>query len=684
MGEFALFQPREAFDAKTRLAGFIRHAREDLAVFGAGLDWDAPAWQLRGVARVSGRSKNVLRVNWGHPLKKSPASNAGYAPLDGRNVDFFKAYLRYRYGLAPQMNPQLMLSAMRHLDKALAEAGKSIADARPDDFNAAAAACRSHYSAQTSYRAGLQLEAIAGFLDDHGLVARPLVWTCPIRRPTNFDRIGVERERTRARKLPSERAIAALGEAYRCARHPMEVIAVSAYALLLATHSRISELHRLDAYDCEVEFIEDGKQRYGLRWYPSKGGEPETRWIPSAFVPLARDALKRIRDVTEPARELARRYMAGEAILPQDDPDDPCARDRYISMQTLGTVTNAKDTLATLHRNGFDLCWELAESLGVPLTRNARLYLRTPIEQGFRAELPEGFPLADPKSGLRYDRALLVCTAGVIQRSSHIFWRLSCIPSDAVERAMNGNNSPSRRKAGLFERLGLVDDDGETVRITPHQLRHYMTTLANEGNMSELDIARWAGRKDVRHNAFYDHETADSLVSKARALDEDMFGRPITATPLRPVTARQLIEGDLAAVHLTRYGACLHDFAMSPCPMYRDCLNCAEHACVKGDARAERALRDRLAVIERAVASAEEAAAIGEGNSEIWLSRKRIELARLRQLVALIDDAAIEPGAILRLNDAAHYGVGRDGTDPAKTLSDPGSAPDSSPRLGNP
>ena len=69
MGELALFQPREAFDAKTRLAGFIRHAREDLAVFGASLDWDAPAWQLRGVARVSGRSKNVLRVNWGHPLK---------------------------------------------------------------------------------------------------------------------------------------------------------------------------------------------------------------------------------------------------------------------------------------------------------------------------------------------------------------------------------------------------------------------------------------------------------------------------------------------------------------------------------------------------------------------------------------------------------------------------------------
>ena len=680
MGELALFQPREALHAETRLADFIRHARDDLTVFGAELDWDAPTWQLCGVARVSGRSKSVLRVIWGHPPKKTPASIEHYAPLDARNVDFFKAYLRYRYGLAPQMNPALMLSAIRHLDKVLAQAGKPATDARADDFNAAAAACRSHYSPQTAYRVGRQLEAIAGFLGDHRLVARPLVWTNPIRRPTGFDRIGVGPERTRARKLPSERAIAALGEAYRRARHPMDVIAVSAYALLLATHSRISELHRLDAYGCEVEVIEHGEQRYGLRWYPSKGGVPETRWLPSALVPLARDALKRIRDLTEPARALARRYMAGEEILPADDPDDPLARAGYISMKTLGTVTKPGSAIAELRKNGVDLRWVMARDLGVRLTRNARLYLRAPIEAAFRAELPEGFPLADPKSGLGYDRALLVRTADVGRQSSRLFWRLSCIPSDAIEHTMNGAGG----RAGLFARLGLVDDDGETVRITPHQLRHYMTTLANEGNLSQLDIARWAGRKDVRHNAFYDHETADSLVSKARALGGEMFGSPITATPQRPVTPRQLMEGNLAGVHLTRYGACLHDFAMSPCPMYRDCLNCVEHACVKGDERAERALRDRLAVMERAVAAAEEAAAIGEGNSEIWLFRKRTELARLREIVALIDDATIAAGAILRLDDAARYAISGDGAEPTKPLSGPRPAPDPSLQPGKP
>ena len=472
MAELALFRPAATLSAEEKLAQFIHHARDDLTVFGAELDWDAPTWQLRGVARVSGRSKSVLRVNWGHPLKKTPTSIEHYAPLDARNVDFFKAYLRYRYGLAPQMNPILILSAIRHLDKALARAGKPANDARADDFNAAAAASRSVYSRHTAYRVGRQLEAIAGFLDDHRLVARPLVWTNPIGRPTGFDRIGVGPERARARKLPSERAIAALGETYRRARHPMDVIAVSVYAFLLATHSRISELHRLDAYDCEVEIIENGEQRYGLRWYPSKGGEPETRWLPSALVPLARDALKRIRDLTEPARALARRYMAGEEILPAHDPDDALARAGYISMKTLGTVTNPADFIATLHRNGVDLPWESAKSRGVPLTKNARLYLRAPIEAAFRAELPEGFPLADPKSGLGYDRALLVRTADVGRQSSCIFWRLSCMPSAAIERTMNGKGG----SPGLFARLGLVDDDGETVRITPHQLRHYCAT----------------------------------------------------------------------------------------------------------------------------------------------------------------------------------------------------------------
>jgi len=682
MPDVVLFQPGKGLRADTNLADFIRYARDNLAVFGADLDWDSPRWELRGVARVSGRSSDPIRVNWGHPIKKSAKSAEDYAPLDARNVDFFKAYLRYRYGVAPQMNPQQILSAVRHLDKALARTGKSIADALCDDFIVAAAACRSAYSRETAYRVGRQLEAIARFLDDHELVTHPLAWNCHIRRPTHFHHLGAERDRRRDRKLPSQRAIAALGETYHRARDPMDVIAASAYALLLATHSRISELHRLDAYDCEVETIENGERRYGLRWYPSKGGEPETRWVPTALVPLAREALQRLRDATEPARELARKYVAGEPILPQDDPHDPHARDGYIGMETLGSVSNPRAVLAALHRNGFDVRAEHARDLGVPVSTTARLYLRAPIEEGFRAELPKGFPLADSKSRLDYRRALLVRTASMSLRSSSMFWRLSRIPSDEIDLTMNGRDSRTGRTAGLFERLALVDDDGEAVRITPHQLRHYMTTLANEGNLSQLDIAKWAGRKDARHNRYYDHETAASLVAKARTIGEDMFDRAITVTPRGPVTAGQLLGGELPAVHLTKYGACLHDFAMSPCPFYRDCLNCVEHACVKGDERAERALRARLAVMEKAVAAAEEAAAVGDPTPEIWLSRQTLELARLRELVALIDNPTIPAGAILRLNDEARYAIDRDEPDTPAHVALPDHGPNTALRIG--
>ena len=80
------------------------------SVFGADLDWDAPRWELRGVAKISGRPETA-RVAWGHPLKKSPNKAEDYAPLDPRNVDFFKAYMRYRYGLAPNMGACKMLAS---------------------------------------------------------------------------------------------------------------------------------------------------------------------------------------------------------------------------------------------------------------------------------------------------------------------------------------------------------------------------------------------------------------------------------------------------------------------------------------------------------------------------------------------------------------------------------------------
>ncbi len=62
----------------------------------------------------------------------------------------------------------------------------------------------------------------------------------------------------------------------------------------------------------------------------------------------------------------------------------------------------------------------------------------------------------------------------------------------------------------VFERFGMVEADGTVIRMNTHQFRHWLNTLAQAGGMSQLEIARWSGRKDVRQNAAYDHVSGPS------------------------------------------------------------------------------------------------------------------------------------------------------------------------------
>lgn len=628
MREIVLFKPAAHRRAEDSLAEFISLARDRLSVFGADLDWAATRWELKGIANVSGRKK-TLNVHWAHPVE---GTRGEYTPLLSGNGDVFRAVLRYAYGLSPKMNAQIDLAAFRCLDLALARGPRRIVDLRPDDLGVAVETARVRYSDQMAYRVGVALGNLVTFLREHGLLARPFTWKNPIPRPRGHDRIGPDRERNDARAMPKDGVLDALADAYDRATEPMDVLALSVIALLLTTHARIAEIHRIDAYDCEVEQERKGKLYYGLRWSPAKGAEPETRWIPSDFVDLARDALRRMREVTESGRALARRYEAGEAIL-QPGRDHPVTRHE---LEAWGLNGTSIDKL--MKRAGLN-----ARESSLDMVDRSRL------EAVFREDLPDDFPIADEKTGLPYSRSLTTICKAIQPRSPNARWRLSSAQSDLLVQTLCGHD----KRKGVLERLDCRDADGNIARITPHQLRHLLTTLANEGGLSQLDTSRWAGRRDPSHNQYYDHETMGSLVERARELGGEMFGDALVATPNGPVTVADFIKGTPAAIHLTEFGVCRHDFSATPCPMHRDCLACVEHACVKGDARAERSLRERLLVLEKAAADAREADDDGAFGAGVWRRRSEAELARLRALVAILDDPAVPNGAVLSLGDEA-------------------------------
>ena len=99
-----------------------------------------------------------------------------------------------------------------------------------------------------------------------------------------------------------------LAEIYRGASDPADQMLAAAIAITAAAGFRVGELLTLP-HDCEIEEERSGKPRYGLRYYKEKNKGDEklfaVRWLTPIQTELARDAIKRIRSLTEAFRRRA-------------------------------------------------------------------------------------------------------------------------------------------------------------------------------------------------------------------------------------------------------------------------------------------------------------------------------------------------------------------------------------------
>jgi hypothetical protein len=48
------------------------------------------------------------------------------------------------------------------------------------------------------------------------------------------------------------------------------------------------------------------------------------------------------------------------------------------------------------------------------------------------------------------------------------------------------------RHKSVFERLKILDSESKPYFVTSHAFRHYLNTIAKDGELPELDIARWS------------------------------------------------------------------------------------------------------------------------------------------------------------------------------------------------
>ncbi len=116
-------------------------------------------------------------------------------------------------------------------------------------------------------------------------------------------------------------------------------------------------------------------------------------------------------------------------------------------------------------------------------------------------------------------------------------------------------------------------------------MRHLLSTIAERGGMAQDELAKWAGRADAKQNRVYNQMSEFEMVVRAEQFDpsKSLFGPVGEAKKHIPITIQEFNTLEKGTAHVTEYGFCVHDYTISPCDKYRDCLNCAEQVCIKGE-----------------------------------------------------------------------------------------------------
>lgn len=548
------------------IADFVSHVRTHLVP--NGIDFESNTW-------------SKFRISFGN-IDCSTRNLISELTMKEPFLGFAKAFVIYRHALLPTKGKH-EIRALRCLERVLCE---RLAVPDPSkmllhDFDYAVPLAMTFYPG-SSYLAGRGLAEISRFLHNSGFVNLVGGWRNPIKRPVDTTRTGLEEANIRAAKLPDQEVIDAIASIFASQpSDPRDILTTSTVAMLFSAPSRISELTDRLRVDSEIEErTADGTKSYGWRFFPSKGAKPYVKWIPATLEPVAREAFQRLLRMGEEARRMALFYETNEQGVYPVAGFERVSTDARLSADQLCRLTGLNDVSSSLKRH--------AKENAIPATK---ITIKT-VRQWVDEELPPDFYDVVNDEDACWSKRLF-CFPRFLFHASHP-------TSPILVRGVSANdiNSDLTHREGhrnIFVRHGILPDQyGNGLRMTTHQARHLLNTIAQRGHLGQLKIAIWSGRANIRQNDTCDHVSHQELCEDLRDTVGLNEGRAAVVTEQSErklhgcMSLHEFTPIPDAAVHLTEYGFCVHDFAATPCPLFRACLTCKEQRCVKGDPRLER------------------------------------------------------------------------------------------------
>ncbi|WP_079455762.1 integrase [Pseudomonas aeruginosa] len=626
MSEILLFTKKHERSCRKNLDDFIAMCRDHLTVFGADLNWESNKWP--GIC-----SFTTLGT-------KGPSFGDKFLSAD--IMQFAKAFVRYQQGHKPTQNKHKELSAIRCIEKALLQI-KGKADVTLTDHHVMDSAAEFAREAYTSsaYLTGLELTKLAKFLGESGIIPNRLNWKSPMSSRNAVGRTNAKSLKLRSAKLPDECYLEFMAEMFaNDLQAPRDRFITSIFALLMCAPSRISEVLDLPIDCLHKESDSKNIERLGLRFYAGKGYGSDVKYMPTDFNDIAREAVRRLTELSAEGRKLAKWYEENpdkfyrHADCPEVGEHDPLTEQQACAALGL-KAKNPKDALYQYFR-------------GYAPYRALRAN-REPLSLAFlntycHTQLPKGWPWKNKERHIKYSNALCCFRFHEFREEYNTSPVLPWSPCTGAVRNCLGGKKTTR---SVWERHGYTNPDKSAIRMNSHQVRHFLNTAAQRGNLGQLDIARRSGRANIHQNATYNHMTDDEYVDLARqagvgsVLEKIKVNAPVTLADLEAVG-----EG---IAHVTEYGFCVHDFSMLPCQKHRDCLNCTEHVCIKGDAGRVERLKSQRDGIRLQLRKAQEASENGVYGANRWSQHQHKTLERVEQLIAILESPSIADGSAIRL-----------------------------------
>lgn len=501
------------------------------------------------------------------------------------------------------------------------------------------------------------------------LVQAPAAWSSPFRfDPTEYLRkSGPEFDAQRLRKLPDPRALEACAALFHRIDLSVRATFTSSYVALAMCAPERSVEFRFAPADLLDPWTdpETGEEGVTLRWFPAKRAAPQTKNVDVLMSPIARRAHQRLYEISEPARALARWYEDNptKMYLPphleylRDKPfinvREACAA-LYVdlSIKASSYETLRKDTRTFLKANQVSV---IRNARGKRGEERLSTLAFVDLEKAVLRQLPEGFPIMDRQTGMKYSEALCLLRRNEFagEWSSTMQPILQAVTRGMIYGALGNINDD----CSIFQRYGYAGVKGEPLKLHSHQMRHYLNSIVRRNSrtksrLTEEEIALWSGRKDISQNHIYDHQSDSDKMHELEA----RLGFHSDMTPFGDISKRVFIKrnqfGQIEKItaHLTDIGYCLHDYMQSPCPIAKNCIQCSESLCIKGNERSRRVLdllyADSLALTQAAQRDAD----AGMQGADEWF---KVHLERegvLRNLLDILDNPDVPDGRPIMLN----------------------------------